>query len=268
MSHASPDPEVVVLPDPEAFVAASAERIARRCREAAEERGECAVALTGGTTPRPIYARLARDPYRRTVPWDRVRLFWGDERCVPPDDPRSNFRMAQETLLQHAPIPPARVHRMPAERGDLAAAARDYAEELAAYLPQAPDGVPRFDLVLLGLGEDAHVASLFPGAPVLHETRRTVVAYYVPEVNMHRMTLTVPVLNHAAEVCFLVSGAQKADAVWRALEGPPDPERVPAQLIRPSASRAVWLLDAAAASRLSSRRASPRAPSRERGGGG
>ncbi len=250
--------EVLIVPDPAALAAAGAERVVRACREAIAAHGEFAIALSGGETPKALYARLAGEPFRRAIPWDKVRVFWGDERCVPPTDPRSNFRMAQETLLAHVPVPPGRVHRMPAERADLDQAARDYAEVLRARLPQTPDRWPRFDLILLGLGEDAHTASLFPEAPALRETRRPVVAYRLPSQDMDRMTLTVPVLRRAVEVLFLVSGPKKADALWQVLEGPRRPDAVPAQLIQPvTGGRVVWLADAAAASRLSPR-VSPR----------
>jgi 6-phosphogluconolactonase len=245
-----PAPELVVLPDLAQAAAAAAERFARRCVRVVADRGECAIALAGGDTPRALYARLAFEPLRSRIPWSQVRVFWGDERGVPPQDPRSNFRMAQEALLSRLPIPDHRIHRMPAERADAEAAAEEYAAVLREHLPAAADGWPQLDLVLLGLGEDGHTASLFPGAPVLRETRRLVVAYPVPHLGMSRMTLTLPVLNHAAEVMFLVSGAQKAQALWAVLEGPRDPDRVPAQGIRPVAGAVVWIVDAAAASRL------------------
>ncbi len=246
-----PDPEVQVLPDAARLADAGADRIVRASREAAQTRGEFAIALSGGETPRLLYERLAEEPRRSAIPWEKVRVFWGDERCVPPDDPRSNFRMAQETLLSRVPISPARVHRMPGERADLDQAAREYADELRRHLPHAPAGWPKFDLVLLGLGEDAHTASLFPRTPVLNETRGIVVAYRLPGQEIARMTLTAPVLNHAAEVIFLVAGARKAAAVWTVLEGPRRPETAPAQLISPAAGgRIIWLLDSAAAARL------------------
>ena len=251
-------PEVLILPDRETLSEAAAERVARRCTETQNERGECAVALSGGETPKTLYARLAREPFRSAIRWERVRLFWGDERCVPPDDPRSNFRMAQETLLSRVPIPPENVHRMPAERSDLAVAAREYADVLRAHLPRTADGWPRFDLILLGLGEDAHTASLFPRAPALTETRAAVVAYHVPHLRADRMTLTPPVLNRAREVLFLVAGEQKAHALWMVLEGPRQPEAAPAQVVKPVDGSLVWLVDAAAASLLSQSSPTPR----------
>ena len=250
------DPDLQVVADPGALAAAGAEHVVRACRTAVAGRGEFAIALSGGDTPKPLYERLGEEPFRSRVPWDKVRVFWGDERGVPPTDPRSNFRMAEETLLRRVPVRPERVHRMPAERADLDEAADEYADVLRVHVPAGAGGWPRLDLVLLGLGEDAHVASLFPGAPVLREARRTVVAYYVPAQGMNRMTLTAPVLSRAGEVLFLVSGASKAEALWRVLEGPRRPDVVPAQLIRPvGGGRVLWLADAASTSRLSRRAA-------------
>ncbi len=249
-----PDPEVRVFPDAARLAAAGADCVVRACRDAVAARGECAVALSGGETPRLLYERLAGEPRRSAIPWERVQVFWGDERCVPPDDPRSNFRMARETLLDRVPVIPTHVHRMPGERADLDQAARDYADELRRYVPQTPDGWPRFDLVLLGLGEDAHTASLFPGTPALRETARAVVAYRAPGQNIERMTLTTPALNHAREIVFLVSGKRKAGALRSVLAGPRRPEQAPAQLIQAfNGGRLVWLVDRAAASALPSR---------------
>lgn len=187
-----------------------------------------------------------------------MRFFWGDERCVPPGDPRSNFRAAWQAFLSRVPVRPDRIHRMPGEWADLDRAAREYEAVVRACLPRGADGWPRFDLILLGLGENAHIASLFPHAPALHEAERAVVAYYVAQVGIPRMTFTPPVLNGAAEVLFIVSGRRKADAVWRTLEGPHDPDAVPAQIVRPSDGRLTWLMDAEAASRLSSQQAAGR----------
>ena len=241
---------MLVVPDLSAAAAAAAERIARRCEQAAASRGECAIALSGGETPRALYARLAADPFRRRIPWPRIRVFWGDERGVPPDDPQSNYRMARELLLDAVPVPADRIHRMPAERPDREAAAEAYAALLRAHLPEAADGWPRFDLVLLGLGDDAHTASLFPHAPALRETRRAVLAVDAPHLGMTRMTLTPPVLNHAGEIIFLVAGPQKAQAVRAVLEGPRQPDAVPAQAITPVDGTLVWIVDAAASSAL------------------
>lgn len=253
------EPEVVVLPDLAAVAAEAAERVAAICERAVRSRGACAVALSGGETPRPLYARLAADPYRRRIPWERLEVFWGDERGVPPDDPRSNFGLAHQTLLAKVPVPEDHIHRMPADAADPQAAAAAYAETLRALLPATADGWPRFDLVLLGIGDDAHTASLFPRTDAVRERDRAVAAQFVPAAGMWRMTLTVPVLTHAAEILFLVAGASKADAVRAALEGPAEGHDVPAALIRPVDGRAVWLVDAAAAARLTRGRPAGRA---------
>ena len=229
---------MLVVPDLSAAAAAAAERIARRCEQAAASRGECAIALSGGETPRALYARLAADPFRRRIPWPRIRVFWGDERGV---------------LLDAVPVPVDRIHRMPAERPDREAAAEAYAALLRAHLPQTADGWPRLDLVLLGLGDDAHTASLFPHAPALRETRRAVLAVDAPHLGMTRMTLTPPVLNHAGEIIFLVAGPQKAQALRAVLEGPRQPDAVPAQAITPVDGSLVWIVDAAASSALTHR---------------
>jgi 6-phosphogluconolactonase len=246
-------PDLVVAPDLGAAARLAADRVARRCAAAVAERGECALALAGGDTPRALYTLLASEPFRTEIPWGRVRVFWGDERGVPPTDPQSNYRMVYETLLLRVPIAPHRIHRMPAERTDGAAAAEEYAGLLRAHLPVSTDGVPRLDLALLGLGADAHTASLFPGTPVLRERRRLVASYDVPDLVASRMTLTLPMLNHAGEVLFLVSGASKAQALAAVLEGPKDPDTLPAQGVRPVSGQAVWIVDAAAASQLRSR---------------
>jgi 6-phosphogluconolactonase len=250
------NPEIAVFPDLEAAAASAAERFAAACDRAVAARGACAVALSGGDTPKPLFARLAGDPYRRRIPWDRLYVFWGDERCVPPGDPRSNFKMANDLLLSKVPVPKAQIFRMPADTDDHAAAAAAYERTLRAHLPATADGWPRFDFNLLGLGANAHTASLFPHTPAVREGSRAVVAQYIDEVGMWRMTLTVPVLRRAAETVFLVAGASKAGAVRAALEGPPNGEDVPASVIRPLDGRIIWLLDAAAASGLSR---SPRA---------
>ena len=246
-------PDLVVARDLGAAARLAAVRVVRRCAAAVAERGECALALAGGDTPRALYTLLAAEPFRSEMPWGLLRVFWGDERGVSPTDSQSNYRMAYETLLSHVPVLPDRIHRMPAERPDGAAAADEYAALLRAHLPVSTDGLPRLDLVLLGLGADAHTASLFPGTPALRETRLFVVSYHVPDLGMSRTTLTLPVLNHAGEVLFLVSGASKARAVAAVLEGPSDPDHVPAQGVRPVSGWLVWIVDAAAASLLSNR---------------
>ncbi|HEX7241822.1 MAG TPA: 6-phosphogluconolactonase [Longimicrobiaceae bacterium] len=232
-----------VFPDAAAVARAAAERFAAAARAAAEARGVFRAALAGGSTPRAAYALLAEEPLRSAVPWERVHLFWGDERCVPPGHPRSNFRMAREALLDRVPLPPENVHRV---RGELppAEAAAGYARALAAVFG---GGMPRFDLLHLGVGGDAHTASLFPFAPALRERAAPVARALHPVDHEPRVTLTPPALSAAARVELLAVGADKACVVRAVLRGPLDPFRLPAQLVRPASGEPVWLLDEAAA---------------------
>jgi 6-phosphogluconolactonase len=232
--------------DLEAVSRAAAELFAARAVAAVRDRGRFGVALAGGNTPRRTYALLAQPPLRDTVPWHEVHVFWGDERCVPPDDPRSNYRMAREALLDRVPLPASQVHPMRGV-GDPDEAADEYERELRRFFP-APR--PRFDLVLLGMGDNAHTASLFPGLPVLEERTRWVAAVYIAELQMHRLTLTAQAINQAASVAFLVAGADKAQPLAQVLHGPRDPLRLPAQLIQPVDGELLWLVDEAAAARL------------------
>ncbi len=216
------------------------------------------MALAGGATPRDLYQLLATPEFSSQIDWRRTHLFWGDERAVPPNDPDSNFRMANEALISRVAIPHENVHRISAEMSpDIAA--RDYEQTLANFflpdnlsplLTEKDQAQPRFDLILLGLGEDAHTASLFPHSAALHETKRWVVSNYVEKLETYRITLTPPVLNSAANVLFLVAGAEKADAVHAVLRGERHPEEFPAQLVQPIDGRVVWLLDQQASAKL------------------
>jgi 6-phosphogluconolactonase len=222
------------------------------CRQAAAEfvdtakksrhdRGRFAVALSGGSTPRALYALLAAPGYKEEIFWPQVHLFWGDERCVPPDHADSNYRMVRESLLSKIQIPEANVHRMAGEKEPRVAAA-EYERELIQFFQLSNDELPRFDLILLGLGEDGHTASLFPGSDALKETRRLVVANYVAKFNAHRLTLTLPVLNHGAAVLFLITGAGKAAVVKEILTDGGDPSRFPAAQIQPTNGRLMWIV--------------------------
>jgi 6-phosphogluconolactonase len=223
--------------------------------DAIRTRSTFTVALAGGSTPRNLYLLLARDAERSAaVDWTRVQFFWGDERLVPPDHARSNFRMACETMLDRLPIDPARVRRIKGEYPDAPMAAEEYEQDLSRAFAAGDGELPRFDLVLLGLGADGHTASLFPAAAALHEQQRWVVATQAPSGDVERITLTPPIINNALEVIFLVSGADKAEALRGVLEGPFDPDRLPAQLIAPRDGRLIWLMDTPAAHLLSSER--------------
>jgi 6-phosphogluconolactonase len=235
-----------IFADPQTLADAAARYVVERAQTAISERGRFSVALSGGSTPRHLHLRLASPPLVDQVDWPRVHVFFGDERCVPPDDERSNFRMAHETLLSKVPIPQTQIHRM---RGELppSEAAEDYTRELKAYFGDEP---PRLDLILLGMGDNGHTASLFPGLSAVHEQQRWVVAEYVAEVGMWRVTLTPVVLNLAREDVFLVAGAAKASMLRQVLEGPYAPEALPAQVVRPAPGEVIWMVDAAAAAEL------------------
>jgi 6-phosphogluconolactonase len=237
-----------VLADPEAL----AHAVARELIEASALERPCRVALSGGTTPRHGFELLATPPLGEQVAWERLEVFWGDERCVSPEDSRSNERMARESLLDRVAIPRAQIHPIRCS-GDSRQAAREY----EALLLQSFGGPPRFDLALLGLGADAHTASLKPGSPALRERERLVVA--VPDVGegFDRVTLTAPAINQARKIVFAVSGRSKALALREVLEGRSRPEQYPAQLIRPVDGELLWLVDEEAASLLSAQ-ASPR----------
>ncbi len=238
-----------VFPDPAALAEAAARRVVESAQAAIDARGAFSIALSGGSTPRELHLKLSSKPLVDQVDWQRVHMFFGDERCVPPDDPQSNYRMAEETLLSRVPIRHEllKIHRM---RGELPPeeAAVDYERELKAFFKDEP---PRLDLILLGMGDNGHTASLFPGLTALHEQQRWVVAEYVAEVGMWRITLTPVVINLAREVLFLVAGAAKASMLHQVLEGPYAPDEKPSQIVRPSPGEVVWFVDAAAAEKLS-----------------
>jgi 6-phosphogluconolactonase len=241
------DPEVKITPAQELPVTAAAE-VLSQARAAVQASGTFTLVLAGGSTPRLLYSLLADKPsFRAEMPWEKTHFFWGDERHVPPDHPDSNYRMAHEAMLSKVPVPPANVHRIRSENPDAAVAADDYEHELRQFFHLAERQLPRFDLVLLGMGTDGHTASLFPGTKALVEKKRLVSANWVEKLNTWRITLTAPVLSHAACVAFLVSGPDKAEPLRVVLRGQQQPELYPSQLIRPSNGRLIWLLDESAA---------------------
>lgn len=240
MSAGPPPHELRVVAGPAELAVAAADEWRARALAAAPS-GRFSVALAGGRTPQPLHALLAdpREPYRDALPWALTHVFFGDERSVPPDDPASNYGAARDALLSRVPLPPGNVHRIRGE-DDAGAAARAYEEELRRVLGPAA----RLDLVLLGLGADGHTASLFPGSPALEERTRLVAAPFVPSLGARRITLTLPALSAAARVVFLVSGAEKADALRRVLAGAAE---LPAARVRPREGAALFLADRAAA---------------------
>lgn len=242
------EPEVNVSRDLEDLSEKTAEFVIRSVMDLLKRQERVSVALSGGATPIKLYQRLAIRSIQQGIPWNRVHLFWGDERCVPPDDPDSNYRMGYSTLISQVPIPKKNVYRMPGEKGP-EAAAEEYEKTLRAFFG-ASEEWPRFDLALLGVGADGHAASLFPGSPALKEQKRWVVAPYVEKLKVHRLTLTPPVFNHAALVLFLISGREKAPIVRALLSSVPLQIFFPAQMIRPVQGRRLFFLDPSAASLL------------------
>ena len=243
--------EVRRLPDAEGVSVAAADEFVSLARQAVDRHGRFRVALSGGSTPRRLYELLADGHRRSQVEWDRVEFFWGDERAVPPDHPESNYGMAAAVLLDRLAVPAGQVHRIRGEAPDLEHAARDYHLEIARAFDVPPEGPPpAFDLIFLGMGPDGHTASLFPYSEGLPERRRWVVSHFVARVDARRITLTPPTLNRAREIRLLVVGADKAPTLHEVLEGPRDPERLPAQLVAPESGRLVWLVDEAAAAEL------------------
>lgn len=237
---------IKVYPDLESLSRAAAGLVVEQAKLAVAARGRFSLALSGGNTPRRTYELLATSPFKEETPWERMHIFWGDERCVPLNDPRSNARMAKEAWLDHVPIPSSQIYPLDCAQAP-AAAARQYEAQLRQYFAGGP---PRLDLVLLGLGDNGHTASLFPGTPVLRETARWVAEVYVAEQDMYRVTMSAPLLNQAAQVAFLVAGAGKAQVLRDILHGPRNPERLPAQLIQPQEGEILWLTDLAAAAQV------------------
>jgi 6-phosphogluconolactonase len=258
-----PHARLCVYRDAEEVALKAARRFARLADQYVVGCGRFTVALSGGSTPRAMNSFLAAPPFLDTVPWSSIYFFWGDERCVPPDHPDSNYRMARETLLSKVPVPEDNIFRIPAENPDPDRAAEEYETTLrhvfARLAPKTSTAplatVPRFDLVLLGMGADGHTASLFPDTPALHADDRVVTANYVEKLNAHRITLTARTINNARNVTFLVAGEDKAEALKQVLEGSYQPETYPSQLIQPQNGSLLWMADEAAA-RLLSRQSS------------
>lgn len=228
---------LTVFDDRAALANGAAALFASQAQKAVAERGRFTVLLAGGETPRLTYQALAQEPFRSTVPWECVHCFWGDERCVPPDDPRSNALMARQALLDHVPVKPENVHplnsKLPPQQ-----AADAYGIDLATFFGQES---PCFDLVLLGLGDDGHTASLLPGSPALDEHFRWTSVARRPEEDFSRVTLTAPIINQAATIAFLVAGSSKSAVLAHVLNGELPP--YPAQLIQPESGELHWLVD-------------------------
>jgi len=239
-------PEVRILDTPANLFLAAAAEFATLASQAVQNHGRFSVALSGGSTPKSLYSLLASGSVPN-IPWEKIFFFFGDERFVPPDHPDSNYRMARETGL-FAKVSDNQVFRVRTEEKDADAAALDYEQTLRKFFGLQPGEFPRFDLVFLGLGPDGHTASLFPGTAALNETRRLVVANWVDKFQSYRITFTLPVLNRAACVMFLVAGADKADIVREVLEN--ENANLPSQKVRPPDGRLLWLLDRAASQRL------------------
>jgi 6-phosphogluconolactonase len=236
--------EIVLCRDIAELSRQSAERLSQLAREFVEAAGRFTVALSGGSTPKHLYSLLASPDYSYQIPWNNVQLFWGDERCVPPDHPESNFRMAQEALLSQIEIPAENIHRMRGE-GQPQMAAAEYEEELQKFFGLKFGALPRLDLILLGIGEDGHTVSLFPGSDALSETKHLAVAPFVAKLNSYRLSLSLPVLNNAANVWFLVTGASKAGAVKQAFSVSSD---LPAARVQPVNGNLTWYITRDAAS--------------------
>jgi 6-phosphogluconolactonase len=243
--------EIRTLTTPQELFEAAAEVVVRTANASVEQSGRFTIALSGGSTPRSLFNLLATNA-RSSLPWDRTFFFWGDERHVPPTDPESNYRMADEAMLSKIPVAAANVFRVPAENPDANAAAEAYEQTLRKFFALSPGQMPRFDLILLGMGPDGHTASLFPGTAALAEKSRLVVANWVEKFKTHRITFTLPVLNAARCVAFLVSGTDKAPALKAVLEGEAPGEQYPSKLVEPTDGKILWLADRAAASELSS----------------
>jgi 6-phosphogluconolactonase len=246
----SPSVDIRKLTTPQDLFQAAADEVIRAATEAVAQRGRFTIALSGGSTPRNLFTLIAANA-NASLPWKQIFFFWGDERHVPPDHTDSNYRMAKESLLSKIDIPQGNIFPIPAENPDATAAAQAYEQTLRKFFALPPGEFPRFDLILLGLGPDGHAASLFPETEALREKSHLVVANWVEKLKTSRITFTLPVLNSARCVAFLVSGTDKAAAVREVLEGTAPADKYPSKLVRPTEGKLIWFVDRAAASELS-----------------
>ncbi len=246
------DREIRILADGAAIAKRAAQEFVQAAAVAVLSKGSFNVALAGGSTPKALYSLLVNDPTLRSqVPWDKIHLFFGDERHVAPDHPDSNFRMATEAMISKSPLKPEQVTRIKGENPNADHAALEYEKALREYFKLKDGEYPRFDLVLAGMGNEGHTLSLFPGTKALHADGRLVVRNWIGKLCTERITLTAPAASNAAQVIFMVTGAEKAPALKAVLEGPFEPEQLPAQLLQPQNGKLLWLVDTAAGSLLS-----------------
>ena len=238
---------IQIFKDSTELTQAAAEQFVAAAQEAVAQKGKFTVALTGGSSPVQLHKLLAQSPYKEQVPWEQTYIFWGDERWVPLTDDKSNAKMAFDTLLNLVPIPKDHIFPMFGD-GEPEEFALDYEKLLQQHFSQE---APQFDLILLGMGDDGHTASLFPGTQVLSENSRWVQAYYLKPQSMYRITLTAPIINQAKKIIFLTFGQNKANALYEVLEGNRNPGQYPSQLIQPQKGEVLWFVDEAAASKLS-----------------
>lgn len=238
--------EVIVCHSQEEIFTKSADIFVSLASESIAARGQFTVALSGGSTPKGMYTLLASDVYRDKVDWNKVQMFWGDERSVAPDNDQSNYKMANQAMISKLPIPAENVHRMQAESEDIETAAKDYESTLKRVFGYADGEQPKFDLILLGMGDDGHTASLFPGTKALGEKERTVVVNWVEKFNTNRMTFTAPAINSAHNIVFMAAGANKLQPLKEVLVGERNPELYPSQLVKPTEGKLIWLVDDAA----------------------
>ncbi len=243
--------EVQIFSDVNALAKRAAERIVEAAAAAVKQNGRFTISLAGGSTPKTLYNLLAADPFRSQMPWDKTYLFFGDERHVPPDHPDSNFRMASESMISKLSLKPEQVNRIKCEYEDAEKAAREYEGTLRSFFKLSSGQLPRFDVLLIGMGDEGHALSLFPGTKALHDNGRLVMSNWIGKFYTERVTITAPVANNSALAIFMVTKADKALALKGVLEGPYEPEQLPSQLIQPTNGKLLWLVDTTAASQLS-----------------
>jgi 6-phosphogluconolactonase len=245
--------EVRILKDGASIAQYAAAKFVEIAKSSVSQNGSFTVALAGGSTPKALYSLLVDDPALRSqLPWDRMHIFFGDERHAGPTEPDSNFRMANEAMLSKSPLKPEQITRIKGEYPDTEKAALEYEEELKKFFKLGPGELPRFDLVLVGMGDEGHALSLFPGTKALHPGSRIVVRNWVGKLYTERVTITAPVASNAANVIFMVTKPDKALALKAVLEGPFEPEQLPSQLILPANGKLLWLIDSAAGAMLTS----------------